>query len=76
MFNDMFDYFQNHIVNEHSWLQWHHSEFQSTIMPADNIVTALPAVVHPVSGNGYTNGGAEFYKTEVTPMAAKNSKQR
>jgi len=45
-------------------------------MPADNIVTALPAVVHPVSGNGYTNGGAEFYKTEVTPMAAKNSKQR
>ena len=45
-------------------------------MPADNIVTALPAVVHPVGANGIPNGDADFYKTEIAPMAPKSYNQR
>ena len=45
-------------------------------MPADNIVTALPAVVHPVGTNGIPNGGTDFYKSEITPMASKSYNQR
>ena len=45
-------------------------------MPGDNLVTALPAVVHPVGGHGLTNAGADFYKNEVASMPMKTSSQK
>ena len=45
-------------------------------MPADNIVTAMPAVVHPACGNGIINGGAEFYKADVAPITTKPYNQK